>query len=117
MVCFPFYPYSFSLALLTAYSNKAQLRELEHIRVNVLHSRKPLALPKALTFSSSNGSSSSSPNLKSFLIMARFIARMRIAARNWAAQEAVRQKLRLAVEEKRRSKRAKQLKVVPVDVF
>ncbi|KAL7790336.1 putative spindle-pole body protein [Trichoderma ceciliae] len=96
--------------------NKAQLRELEHIRTNLLQSRKPLALPKALTFSSSPDGSSS-PTLRSFFIMARFIARMRIAARNWAAQEAVRQKLRMAVEEKHRNKRSKQLKVVPVDVF
>ncbi|KAM0261320.1 hypothetical protein ACHAQJ_002351 [Trichoderma viride] len=95
--------------------NKAQLRELEQIRTNLLQSRKPLALPKPLSFSSPNGSSP--PTLKSFFIMARFIARMRIAARNWASQEAVRQKLRTAVEEKRRNKRSKQLKVVPVDVF
>ncbi|RFU74665.1 spindle associated [Trichoderma arundinaceum] len=95
--------------------NKAQLRELEHIRTNILQSRKPLALPRPLNFTSPGGSSS--PTLKSFLVMARFIARMRIAARNWAGQEVVRQKLRSAAEERRRNKRSKQLKVVPVDVF
>lgn len=94
--------------------NKAQLRELEHIRTKVLQSRKPLALPKPPSFSSSSGSS---PNLKTFLIMARFIARTRIAARNWAGQEAVRQKLRTAIEEKRQIKRSKQLKVVAADVY
>ncbi|KAH8127382.1 hypothetical protein LI328DRAFT_154546 [Trichoderma asperelloides] len=94
--------------------NKAQLRELEHIRTKVLQSRKPLALPKPPSFSSSSGSS---PNLKTFLVMARFIARTRIAARNWAGQEAVRQKLRTAIEEKRQIKRSKQLKVVAADVY
>ncbi|KAH6606228.1 spindle associated, partial [Trichoderma cornu-damae] len=94
--------------------NIANLRELEHIRTKVLQSSKPLALPRLPAFSSSPDGSSS-PTLKSFFLMARFIARMRIAARSWAGQEAVRQKLRMAVEEKRRSKRAKQLKVVPVD--
>ncbi|KAL7965146.1 hypothetical protein HDV63DRAFT_398052 [Trichoderma sp. SZMC 28014] len=95
--------------------NKAQLRELEHIRTKVLQSRKPLTLPKPPSFSSSGGSSS--PKLKTFLIMARFIARTRIAARNWAGQEAVRQKLRTAIEEKRQIKRSKQLKVVAADVY
>ncbi|TFB07591.1 hypothetical protein CCMA1212_000064 [Trichoderma ghanense] len=91
--------------------NKAQLRELEHVRTHVLHSRKPLVLPKSLS------PAPSSPTLKSFLIMARFIARTRIAARNWAAQEAIHQKLRLAAEEKRRKKRSKQLMVVSVDAY
>ncbi|KAM0474582.1 hypothetical protein ACHAPX_007526 [Trichoderma viride] len=95
--------------------NKAQLRELEHIRTNVLQSRKPLTLPNPPSFSSSGGFSSS--KLKAFLIMARFIARTRIAARNWAGQEAVRQKLRTAIEEKRQIKRSKQLKVVAADVY
>ncbi|EHK43710.1 hypothetical protein TRIATDRAFT_35684 [Trichoderma atroviride IMI 206040] len=95
--------------------NKAQLRELEHIRTKVLQSRKPLTLPKPPSFSSSGGSPS--PKLKTFLIMARFIARTRIAARNWAGQEAVRQKLRTAIEEKRQIKRSKQLKVVAADVY
>lgn len=99
----------------THYSNKAQLRELEHIRTNVLQSRKPLTLPNPPSFSSSGGFSSS--KLKAFLIMARFIARTRIAARNWAGQEAVRQKLRTAIEEKRQIKRSKQLKVVAADVY
>ncbi|KAL6898789.1 hypothetical protein GGI43DRAFT_423329 [Trichoderma evansii] len=94
--------------------NKAQLRELEYIRTKVLQSRKPLALPKPLPFSSSGDSS---PKLKTFLIMARFIARTRIAARNWAGQEAVRQKLRTAIEENRQIKRSKQLKVVAADVY
>lgn len=49
--------------------------------------------------------------------MARFIARTRIAARNWATQEAIHQKLRLATEEMRRKKRSKQLKVVSVDAY
>ncbi|KAL6870266.1 putative spindle-pole body protein [Trichoderma novae-zelandiae] len=91
--------------------NTAQLRELEHVRTHVLHSRKPLTLPKPPS------SAPSPPTLKSFFIMARFIARTRIAARNWAAQEAIHQKLRLAAEEKRRKKRSKQLKVVSVDAY
>lgn len=105
-------------------SNNAQLRELEHIRTNLLHSRKPLALPSASGPSSSATSSShikggkgkaSSPSLKSFLVMARFIARMRIASRAWAAQETIRRKLAGAAEEQRRSKRSRQFKVVRVD--
>ncbi|KAK1251408.1 hypothetical protein MKX07_006887 [Trichoderma sp. CBMAI-0711] len=91
--------------------NTAQLRELEHVRTHVLHSRKPLVLPKSLS------PAPSSPTLKTFLIMARFIARTRIAARNWATQEAIHQKLRLAAEEKRRKKRSKQLKVVSIDAY
>jgi hypothetical protein len=47
--------------------------------------------------------------------MARFIARMRIASRDWAKQEAVRQKLSVAVQEQRRAKRAHQFKVVRVE--
>ncbi|KAL7923203.1 hypothetical protein ACQKWADRAFT_320216 [Trichoderma austrokoningii] len=95
--------------------NKAQLRDLEHIRTEVLQSRKPLTLPKPPSFSSAGGSSS--PKLKTFFIIARFIARTRIAARNWAGQEAVRQKLRTAIEERRQIKRSKQLKVVAADVY
>lgn len=47
--------------------------------------------------------------------MARFIARMRIASRAWAAQETIRRKLAGAAEEQRRSKRSRQFKVVRVD--
>ncbi|OAQ66608.1 microtubule associated domain-containing protein [Pochonia chlamydosporia 170] len=93
--------------------NKAQLRELEHIRTNLLHSKKPLALPVApsgLAFGKTKATS-----IRPFLTMARFIARMRIASRNWAQQEQVRLKLVAARDDQRRVKRSKQLKVVRVD--
>jgi hypothetical protein len=44
--------------------------------------------------------------------MARFIARARLSANNWAKQEVVRRKLVVATEEQRRVKRSRQLKVV-----
>ncbi|KAK5995755.1 hypothetical protein PT974_04173 [Cladobotryum mycophilum] len=91
--------------------NKAQLRELEHIRTNLLQSRKSLSLSKPLSLASTTGNIST-PTLRSFLLMARFIGRMRIAARNWAAQEAIRKKLSVAVEEKRKVKRSRMFKVV-----
>ncbi|OAA73650.1 Spindle associated [Cordyceps fumosorosea ARSEF 2679] len=92
--------------------NKAQLRELEHIRTKILHSRKPLLLPGA---SSSNDAAGRKPTLRTFLVAARFVAKMRIAARQWAAQEEVRRRLQAAAEETRKAKRAKGLRVVRVD--
>jgi hypothetical protein len=47
--------------------------------------------------------------------MARFIARMRIASRDWAKQEQVRLKLVAARDDQRRVKRSRQLKVVRMD--
>ncbi|KAI9147851.1 hypothetical protein HJFPF1_12885 [Paramyrothecium foliicola] len=98
--------------------NKAQLRELEHIRTKLLGSRKALPAPG----SSSDGGSSGSPAaskprqaLRRALLAARFVARMRVAARGWAAQEVVRRKLAAANEEQRRSRKARQLKVVRVE--
>ncbi|KAJ0140175.1 Uncharacterized protein HZ326_16928 [Fusarium oxysporum f. sp. albedinis] len=43
--------------------------------------------------------------------MARFIARARLSANNWAKQEVVRRKLLVATEEQRKVKRSRQLKV------
>ncbi|KAG8426399.1 hypothetical protein J3459_008172 [Metarhizium acridum] len=93
--------------------NKAQLRELEHIRTNLLHSKKPLALPAApngLAFGKVKPTS-----IRPFLTMARFIARMRIASRNWAQQEQVRLKLVAARDDQRRVKRSRLFKVVRMD--
>ncbi|KAJ6440902.1 LOW QUALITY PROTEIN: spindle-pole body protein (Pcp1) [Purpureocillium lavendulum] len=98
--------------------NKAQLRELEHIRTNLLHSRKPLALPgpggNGGGEGSGSGGRSKPTSIRPFLVAARFIARMRISARDWAKQEAVRRRLVAATEEVRRTKRSRQLKVVRV---
>lgn len=47
--------------------------------------------------------------------MARFIARAKIGARDWARQEIVRKKLVAATEQRKRVKRGKQLRVVEVD--
>lgn len=91
-------------------SNKAQLRELEHIRTHLLGNRKTLALP-----SLQQKGQQTRPTLKSFLVMARFIARMRIGARDWAKQETVRRKIVAATEAVKKTKRAKQLKVVRVE--
>ncbi|KAF4335000.1 myosin heavy chain [Fusarium beomiforme] len=89
--------------------NKAQLRELEDIRTNLLGNKKALSLP-------SHGTAANSPNtkptLKTFLVMARFIARTRLSANNWAKQEVVRRKLVVATEEQHKVKRSRQLKVV-----
>jgi hypothetical protein len=92
-------------------SNKAQLRELEHIRTHILGNRKQLVVPSL----QQKQDGSSKPSLKTFLSMARFIARMRISARGWAKQEKIRQRLITATEEVRKTKRAKQLKVVRVE--
>lgn len=47
--------------------------------------------------------------------MARFIARMRLSARDWAKQETVRRKLVVATEEVKKAKRARSLKVVRLE--
>ncbi|KAM0551989.1 hypothetical protein ACHAPJ_008097 [Fusarium lateritium] len=89
--------------------NKAQLRELEDIRTNLLGNKKALSLPSHATAANS---STTKPTLKTFLVMARFIARARMSAKNWAKQETVRRKLVVATEEQRKVKRSRQLKVV-----
>ncbi|KAF4957312.1 hypothetical protein FGADI_3216 [Fusarium gaditjirri] len=88
--------------------NKAQLRELEDIRTNLLGNKKALSLPSHTAAAPSN----TKPTLKTFLVMARFIARARLSANNWAKQEVVRRKLVVATEEQRKVKRSRQLKVV-----
>ncbi|KAH7157188.1 hypothetical protein EDB81DRAFT_867940 [Dactylonectria macrodidyma] len=96
--------------------NKAQLRELEDIRTNLLGNRKPLSLPASGSKKrASSADDAGRPSLRTFLVMARFIARMRISARDWAKQEAVRQRLVVATEEQRKVKRSRQLKVVRVE--
>ncbi|KAH7015145.1 putative spindle-pole body protein [Ilyonectria destructans] len=92
--------------------NKAQLRELEDIRTNLLGNRKPLSLPASGSNKNGSAETAGRPSLKTFLVMARFIARMRISARDWAKQETVRQRLVVATEEQRKTKRSRQLKVV-----
>ncbi|KAJ4255017.1 hypothetical protein NW762_009821 [Fusarium torreyae] len=89
--------------------NKAQLRELEDIRTNLLGNKKALSLPSHATAANS---STTKPTLKTFLVMARFIARARMSAKNWAKQETVRRKLVVATAEQRKVKRSRQLKVV-----
>ncbi|KAG5926137.1 hypothetical protein E4U42_003601 [Claviceps africana] len=90
--------------------NKAQLRELEHIRKNLLQSNKPLALPLASQLVALDKTKPSS--IRPFLTMARFIARMRISSRTWAGQEQVRRRLVAARDEQRRVKRTKLFRVV-----
>lgn len=92
--------------------NKAQIRELEDIRTNLLGNKKALALPSHATASNS---SATKPALKTFLVMARFIARVRLSANNWAQQEVVRRKIVSATEEQRKVKRSRQLKVVKAE--
>ena len=91
-------------------SNKAQLRELEQIRTHLLGNRKPLTLPSPSTRGTGK------PTLRTFLVMARFVARMRISARSWAKQEVVRRKLIAATEEQKKAKKLRQFKVVRADV-
>ncbi|KAF5245458.1 hypothetical protein FAUST_1756 [Fusarium austroamericanum] len=92
--------------------NKAQIRELEDIRTNLLGNKKALALPSHATASNS---SATKPTLKTFLVMARFIARVRLSANNWAQQEVVRRKIVSATEEQRKVKRSRQFKVVKAE--
>ena len=101
------------MPILTRPSNKAQLRDLEHIRTNLLGNRKPLALPSNV--SPANKPPSTRPSLRTFLVMARFIARMKLSARDWAAQETVRRKLVVATEETRKAKKTRTLKVVRME--
>ncbi|KAF4470850.1 myosin heavy chain [Fusarium albosuccineum] len=89
--------------------NKAQLRELEDIRTNLLGNKKALTLP---SHAAGANSSTTKPSLRTFLVMARFIARTRLSAQNWAKQEKVRRRLVVATEEQRKVKRSRQLKVV-----
>ncbi|KAK2612112.1 hypothetical protein QQS21_001842 [Conoideocrella luteorostrata] len=93
--------------------NKAQLRELEHIRTKLLHNKLPLAPPVALSNFPHGKTKPSS--IRPFLVMARFIARMRISCRTWANQEQVRLKLVAVRDERRRVKRSRLLKVVRKD--
>lgn len=48
--------------------------------------------------------------------MARFVARMQISAREWAQHEHTRRRIADCVDEMKRQKRMKQLKVVVDDV-
>ncbi|GJC77751.1 spindle pole body protein pcp1 [Colletotrichum liriopes] len=95
--------------------NKAQLRELEQIRCELLGSRKALPPPSSATTKKQGTTASGRPTLKTVATMARFIARMRISARDWAKHEATRQRLASCVDEMRKTKRRKQLKVVSAD--
>ncbi|KAH7325088.1 hypothetical protein B0I35DRAFT_509717 [Stachybotrys elegans] len=96
--------------------NKAQLRELEQIRTKLLGSRKALELPSSAGGSARGANATKKPSpLRTLLTAVRFIARMRMSAREWAKQEVVRQKLSVAVHEQRRAKRSRQLKVVRAD--
>lgn len=88
--------------------NKAQLRELEHIRTNLLGNRQSLEL-------TSKDESETRPTLRAFLVMARFVARMKITARQWADQEVVRQKIVTAQKETKRDRRSRRLRVVEVN--
>ncbi|ODA83413.1 hypothetical protein RJ55_01927 [Drechmeria coniospora] len=94
--------------------NKAQLRELEHIRTGILQSRKPLAIATSTSLDlKANGTDGRTvTSIRPFLIAARFVARMAISARGWAKQEAVRRELVKVAEEQRRVKRSKRLRVV-----
>lgn len=95
-------------------SNKAQLRELEQIRCELLGSRRPLP-PSSSSTTARKQTASGRPTLKTVATMARFIARMQISAREWAKHEATRQKLADCVDEMRKTKRRQQLKVVHAD--
>ncbi|EFQ31793.1 microtubule associated protein [Colletotrichum graminicola] len=95
--------------------NKAQLRELEQIRCELLGSRKALPPPSSAPAKKHGTTASGRPTLKTVATMARFIARMRISAREWAKHEATRQRLANCVDEMRKTRRRKQLKVVPAD--
>ncbi|KAL2752216.1 hypothetical protein ACRALDRAFT_2142070 [Sodiomyces alcalophilus JCM 7366] len=95
--------------------NKAQLRELEQIRTEVLGNRQPLPPSLRATAKSLGDRPSGRPTLKTVATMARFVARMRISAREWAKHETTRKKLADRVDEMRRMKRRNGLKVVKVD--
>lgn len=87
--------------------NKAQLRELEHIRVNLLGNRQQMR-------TKAKSEEDRKPTLKTFLVMARFVARMKISARQWAGQEAVRKRIVAVTEEGKKTRRSRRLRVVEV---
>ncbi|CEJ92010.1 hypothetical protein VHEMI07692 [[Torrubiella] hemipterigena] len=87
--------------------NKAQLRELEHIRVNLLGNRQQLRTKV-------KSEEDRKPTLKTFFVMARFVARMKISARQWAGQEAVRKRIVAVTEEGKKTRRSRRLRVVEV---
>ena len=95
-------------------SNKAQLRELEVIRTEVLGSRKMLTLPSDAVRQARTPAGR--PTLKTVAIAARFVARLQSSAREWARHETTRKKLASSVEEMRKAKRKTGLKVVRDDV-
>ncbi|TDZ28984.1 Spindle pole body protein pcp1 [Colletotrichum spinosum] len=96
--------------------NNAQLRELEQIRCEVLGSRRTLSSPPSSAVSKQRGAATSGrPTLRTVATMARFIARMKISAREWSKHEATRRRLADCVDEMRKTKRRKQLKVVVAD--
>ena len=74
----------------------------------MLGNRKALVLPSAVAREQAG---TARPSLKTFLVMARFIARVRLSARDWAKQEDVRQRLVVATEEQRKTKARRQLKL------
>ncbi|KAG7134556.1 Spindle pole body component like protein [Verticillium longisporum] len=92
--------------------NKAQLRELEQIRTEVLGSRRALAAPPPSLAGRLARPPGSRPTFKAVATMARFVARAKICAREWARHEATRKKLADRVEEMRRMKKRRGLKVV-----
>lgn len=81
----------------------------------MLGSRRALPPPSTTTSKALEDRPSGRPTLKTVATMARFVARMRISAREWARHEATRQKLADRVEEMRKTKRKRTLKVVRTD--
>ncbi|SPO01367.1 related to myosin heavy chain [Cephalotrichum gorgonifer] len=82
--------------------NKAQLRELESIRSDVLGSKKPLDLPSTHQHQQQKGQgrerAAAPTRWRRALAAARFIARMKVAAGAWGVQEKKRRRIVECVE-------------------
>ncbi|KAL2889995.1 Spindle pole body protein pcp1 [Ceratocystis lukuohia] len=93
--------------------NTAQLRQLEHIRRDVLGDKTALTLPSSALKSLSPTSAtslSSRPTLKTVALVVRFVMRARRGAALWQKQEATRAKIVEAVEDMKKKKRVRDLR-------
>ena len=88
--------------VLTKSSNKAQLRDLESIRSDLLRSKRSLSP----TLQEKNEAMQNTPakKFRKALVAVRFIARMRVAAGAWGVQEEKRRRIVECVEGMRAKK-------------
>ncbi|KAL5628093.1 hypothetical protein BROUX41_002841 [Berkeleyomyces rouxiae] len=89
--------------------NTAQLRELEHIRRNVLGDKAALALPSAAAKPApSSTSRDARPSLRAVALAVRFAVRARRCAAAWQVQEATRARIVEAVQTMKKNRRVRE---------